>query len=67
MSLTVVVDLDACQGYVCCLMQAPEVFDLDERGEKAVVRQPEPPPELREKVLAAARACPSHAIRVEST
>lgn len=65
MSLKVTVDLNTCQGYVCCVMEAPEVFDIDDAVGKAVLLQERPSEELRSKVEAAARACPARAIRVE--
>jgi len=62
--MKVILDLDACQGYACCMMEASSVFDLDDTG-KAVVLRPEPAEELRAQVESAARACPAKAIRVE--
>jgi ferredoxin len=66
MGLKVTVDLQACQGYACCMMTAPTVFDLDETVGKAIVLLPEPGEDLRELVEKSARGCPSHAITVES-
>jgi ferredoxin len=65
MSLRVTVDLNTCQGYVCCVMEAPEVFDIDDDAGKAVLLQEQPSDALRGKVEAAARACPARAIRVD--
>jgi Ferredoxin len=62
----VILDLNACQGYACCMMEAGAVFDLDESAGKAILLQPEPPEELREQVERAARACPAKAIRIEN-
>jgi ferredoxin len=65
MALKVIVDLKACQGYACCMMTAPSVFDLDEdAGKSIVLRQPEDTE--RELVEKAARGCPAHAIVVEA-
>ena len=58
------VDLDACQGYACCMMEAPAIFDLDDGG-KAVVLLEEPSEELRELVDKSVRGCPARAIVVE--
>ncbi|OBI75777.1 ferredoxin [Mycobacterium asiaticum] len=66
MSLKVLIDLTACQGYACCLMEAPELFDLDDDSGKAVLRIDDPPEIHRSHALAAARACPARAITVES-
>ncbi|MFJ3776285.1 ferredoxin [Streptomyces sp. NPDC090075] len=66
MSMKVILDLDACQGYSCCLMEAASVFDLDDATGKALLLQPAPPAELRVQVENAARSCPARAIRVEN-
>jgi len=62
--LKVEADLAACQGYVCCVMAAPEVFDVDEDTAKVIVRVTEPDQSLRAKVEEAVRSCPSGALRV---
>ncbi|GAA1516980.1 ferredoxin [Nocardioides humi] len=62
MSLTVAADLDACQGYACCLMEAPAVFDLNEEIGKVVVLEAHPTPDQRAVVEAAVRACPAKAL-----
>lgn len=63
--MKVTVDLDACQGYACCMMEAPEVFDLDEDAGKVILLQQNPPDDLRAKTEAAVRACPAKALKVE--
>ena len=63
--MRVTVDLDRCNAYANCLMEAPDVFDLDDATGLAKVLQANPPEEMREKVLAAARVCPVQAISVE--
>lgn len=62
--MKVTVDLDRCQGYVCCVMAAPEVFDVDDDTAKVVLLSARPPAELRHKVEFAARSCPTQAIEV---
>lgn len=62
MGWKVSVDWDKCQGYACCVMTAPEVFDLDDEAGKAVAIQPEPDDSLRDVVEKAVRGCPTHAI-----
>ncbi|NDL60366.1 ferredoxin [Phytoactinopolyspora sp. XMNu-373] len=64
--MKVIVDLQACQGYACCMMEAPAVFDLDESAGKAIVLEETPSDELRTQVEAAARVCPARAITVEN-
>lgn len=63
--MRVTVDLDKCNAYANCVMEAPEVFDLDASTGMAVVTQESPPAELRARVEAAARVCPVQAITVE--
>lgn len=56
------VNLDLCVGTGSCAAIAPRVFSLGPKG-KAQVRNPEG--EISEKIWAAARACPTHAIILE--
>lgn len=60
-------DLGACQGYLCCLMAAPEVFDIDDDTAKVVLRTASPDEALRAKVEDAVRSCPSGALRISDT
>jgi ferredoxin len=57
-------DVQACQGYVTCVMSAPEVFDLDDAEGTVVVLQNRPGEDLRAKTLAAVRSCPARALSV---
>jgi ferredoxin len=65
--LKVEADLGACQGYLCCLMAAPEVFDIDDDTAKVVLRTASPDEALRAKVEDAVRSCPSGALRISDT
>ena len=65
MSMKITVDLNACQGYACCMMEASEVFDLDEERGKVILLQESPPEPLRAKVESAVRTCPAKAISLE--
>jgi ferredoxin len=68
MALKVKVDRDLCQGHSVCLAECPEVFDVVEQDEGYPVVKvllEEPPEELRDTVLKAARYCPNHVITVE--
>lgn len=68
MAFKVKVDLDLCQGHSVCLGECPEVFDVVERDDDYPVVKvllEEPPAELRDKVLTAAKYCPNHVITVE--
>ena len=53
---------DLCVGTGSCAAIAPRIFSLSSKG-KAQVRNPEG--EAAEKIWAAARACPTHAIILE--
>ena len=61
----ITVDYGLCQGHGTCKGEAPEVFDVDEDALRVVVLRPEPSADLREKVRAAAKYCPTHAIQLE--
>ncbi len=56
------VDLDLCQGHGACAEEAPEVFAVDERSSKVIVREERPGEALRAKVKAAVRFCPTRAL-----
>jgi len=56
------VDLDLCQGHGTCAEEAPEVFAVDEKGSKVIVRMERPPEALRAKVKSAVRFCPTRAL-----
>lgn len=63
--MKMMVDFDLCEGHGECVAAAPEIFDLDDAGEKVVVLMPEPPEELRDKAMEAVRICPMAALHVE--
>jgi ferredoxin len=56
------VDLDLCQGHGACAEEAPEVFSIDQKQAKVVVRDESPGEALRAKVKAAVRFCPTRAL-----
>lgn len=60
--MKVSVDQSVCQAYANCIVEAPEVFDLDDANGKVVALVAEPDPGQYEYVRAAALACPVHAI-----
>jgi ferredoxin len=61
----VTVDHGLCQGYATCVIDLPEVFDLNEADNLAYVRVAEVPEELRERALKVMRDCPTRAIAVQ--
>lgn len=62
----VAVDLSKCFGHARCEDLCPEVFATDPAEGKCVIRDPEVPPGLREKVLLAVRNCPERALEISS-
>ncbi|MET8947005.1 ferredoxin [Streptomyces sp. NPDC004542] len=63
--LKIRVDMAKCEGFANCVMAAPDVFDIDDAGQVAIL-QAEAPEELREDVEEAVRACPVSALWVEA-
>ncbi len=58
------VDFDLCQGHAACMGEAPEVFEVDDKGFLTIL-QDRPPEELRAKVEQAVKYCPTGAISLE--
>jgi len=58
------VDLDLCQGHGTCAEEAPEVFVVDEKESKVIVREEHPSEMLRAKVKSAVRFCPTRALSI---
>lgn len=66
--MKVIVDLDLCQGHGVCAGECPEVFAVEQRAggyDRVKVLMENPPEALRGKVEAAAKYCPSRALRVD--
>lgn len=57
------IDFDKCIGIGSCEAVLPEVFEVSDSGQ-VVVLQPEPGPELADRLSEAAAACPTGAISV---
>jgi len=62
--MRVVVDLDLCQGHAQCEDAAPEVFKVNDDALVEIMID-QPGESLRSKVEAAARRCPTEALRIE--
>lgn len=60
--MKVLVDVTKCRAYANCVMESPEVFDVDDASGKVVLLVEEPDPALNDDVRAAAKSCPVHAI-----
>jgi ferredoxin len=57
-------DFDLCKGHANCMGEAPEVFEVDDKGFLNILQE-EPPEELREKVELAVKHCPTGALSLE--
>ena len=62
--MKVVVDLNTCDLHGLCVEEAPEVFEIGADGALHILNET-PPEDLRAKVNAAVRACPTGAISIE--
>jgi sterol 14-demethylase len=60
----VVCDLDLCQSHAACMGEAPEVFRVGRVGKVSLIQE-RPSPELRAKVQAAVKNCPTGTLRIE--
>ena len=63
--MRLVVDLTRCQGYAQCAYLAPSAFTM--QGDEALLYDPDPGDEQRERVLRAAAACPVQALVLDRT
>ncbi|MET7418368.1 FAD-dependent oxidoreductase [Dactylosporangium sp. NPDC005555] len=61
--MRVVVDLTKCQGYAQCAFLAPSSFRM--QGDEALMYDPSPADDQRERVHRAAAACPVQAIQID--
>lgn len=57
-----VVVTDVCEGHALCIGLAPEVFDMDDVGARAIVSADIVPDELVPSVRRAVASCPVQAI-----
>jgi ferredoxin len=64
MAVAITLDIEACQGYACCMMEAPELFELDDDTSKATLLHGSVDQSRLGRARAAERACPSRAITV---
>jgi ferredoxin len=58
------VDLDLCQGHGTCAEEAPEIFAVDEKELKVIIREERAPDALHAKVKRAVRFCPTRALSI---
>ncbi|HUK40694.1 MAG TPA: ferredoxin [Candidatus Acidoferrales bacterium] len=60
--MKITVDRTKCEGYAKCVQAAPKVFKLDAKMTAEVI---DPKGDADERILLAARICPTKAISVE--
>ncbi len=60
-SFQVRVDFDLCKGHAHCMAEAPEIFQVDDKGQLTLL-DANPPEELLAKARAAEKYCPAQAI-----
>jgi ferredoxin len=58
------IDRDLCQVHGVCESEAPDVFVVPKRAETVTVLIEQPDEALRPQVTAAAKYCPTRAIRI---
>jgi len=63
--MKLLLDFAACEGHGECVVAAPELFDLDEDGYKAIVLNDEPGESLRARAVEAVKLCPVAALKLE--
>lgn len=63
--MKVTVDAALCNGHGECVVEAPEIFDLPDDAETAVILHPDSPDSLRPKATRAAALCPVAAISIK--
>jgi ferredoxin len=61
--MQVVVNRDLCEANAVCCGLAPDVFELDD-DEQLVIKTPEVPEDLRERVEKAVARCPKNALEL---
>jgi ferredoxin len=64
--MRVIVAVEKCQGYANCIVEAPDLFDLDPETGKAVVLLEEMAPSMEADARSAVANCPAAAIMIEA-
>ena len=65
MALKLTLDLDGCTGCACCMMECPDLFDIDDESGMAILLEAEPADDRVEEAERAVRSCPENAISLE--
>ena len=66
MTMKITVDLDGCTGCACCMMEAPNIFDIDDETGKVILLGESPTEDQRDDVERGIRSCPENVIVLES-
>jgi ferredoxin len=64
--MRIVVDFGLCKGHAVCMGEAPAVFQVSRSGELTVLLE-NPPEEMRDKVEAAVKYCPTGALSLDGS
>ena len=62
MALTLKIDLARCKGTASCMMEVPDMFDIDDESGQSFLLQDSVSEDRREDAERAVRACPERAI-----
>lgn len=62
--MRVEVQLSVCRGYANCVVESPDVFDIDDNSAKVVVLNENPADDIAAETRAAAASCPVRAITI---
>lgn len=65
MPLKLTVNLDGCTGCACCMMECPDLFDMDDVSGKAILLEENPSEDRLEEAERAVRSCPENVITLE--
>ncbi|WP_020501743.1 ferredoxin [Sciscionella marina] len=63
--MRIIVDKSRCDMHGDCVVEVPELFDLEDDADEVTVLDEEPPEELRGKAERAVTVCPVAAIKIE--
>ena len=66
MALHLTLDVDACTGCACCMMECPDLFDIDDASGIAILLEANPSDARLEEAERAVRSCPENAIALEN-
>jgi len=62
--MKVIIDWGRCEGNGACVVEAPQIFDIDDQDQLIVLNET-PPADQRAALERAAASCPRRAISIE--